>query len=76
MKENNWLIPSRKPNSLFSQRINERDDSRSSFKVKFCNKCQRSYERFWEDSKSELRYYDDFVTIGLERKVCERCEDK
>ena len=74
MEGNDWFLPKIRYEYLPKQRINERADSHKSFRVKFCGICMRSYERFWEDSRSELRYYDEFPSIGLDREVCKKCK--
>ena len=72
MEDKCWFIPRNRDISSYKVRLNSRADSRQSFRVKYCNKCHKSHETAWEDCKSVTRYYDDFVTYGLERSVCER----
>jgi len=47
------------------------------FPVKYCEKCNRC----WEIDTSFVRrkviaYYDDFPTLGVERKICDDCKNK
>ncbi len=76
MEDKYWMIPS---TTLASNKIRENDraDSRTrkSFKVKFCNKCRRCWEKTWFDCKLRIKYYDEFTTYGLERKDCEKCSE-
>ena len=76
MEGNDWFIPKIGYQYLPKQRINERADSRKSFRVKFCNTCMRIYERFWENNRELLNYYDGFPSIGLDRGICKNCECK
>jgi hypothetical protein len=72
--DNWWFVPKRVADSVHEQRINTQYHSAKKFRVRFCNTCERAHEEAWEDCKSVLRYYDDFVTYGLEREACKNCK--
>ena len=49
-----------------------------STKLKYCPNCSNVWEKFYKSSflKSTIRHYDDFPSIGLERKLCIDCLTK
>ena len=73
MEDKDWFVPKYKYEYVTKKRVNERECSRKSFKVKYCPSCRNAHETIWEDCSSATKYYSDFVTLGLERSICERC---
>ena len=75
MEDKYWMIP---PTTLATNRVreNSRGDTRTRkiFKVKFCNKCNKAWENYWGSCKSNIIYYDDFISYGLKREDCYKCE--
>ena len=53
--------------------LDYRNLRKASFKLKFCTKCEIVYERFFADINKQIKYYQDFITIGLKREPCNEC---
>ena len=72
MKDRDWFMPKHNDMYYYQYRVKEKENNKK-FKVKYCNSCNKAYEKSWENTGSIINYYDDFVTYGLERSKCERC---
>ena len=75
MEQKDWFVPKYIYSSTAESEYNRRGKTNKSFNVKFCSTCSRAYETFFYNCKSSYAYYEDFVTIGLERKICEKCNE-
>ena len=53
--------------------LDYRNVREAAFKLKFCTKCKKVYEYFYADNKKQIKYYQDFITIGLKREFCNKC---
>jgi len=42
-------------------------------RVKVCQSCGRTWERWCYGSQSGIEFYDDFPTRGIERQRCIHC---
>ena len=76
MKEKDWFLPkedTRRHKWANYYRANERQLRNSAFTLRLCTICDKVYECFYADNKRQVVYYDDFVTLGLERKTCDKC---
>ena len=73
-EENYWFVPDNGASSFAKQRSRDKE-SKKTFRVKFCNTCNRAYELFYGNNKTELHYHDEFITYGLDRKTCGRCNE-
>tara|TARA_Y100001938_G_C7944164_1_gene355877 strand:- start:252 stop:494 length:243 start_codon:yes stop_codon:yes gene_type:complete len=80
MEKDDWFVPRVIPRAHFNSEIvkkKSRDNNRGShFKVMYCNSCRKVYENAFEDCKRVTKYYEDFPSIGLHRKDCNRCNEK
>ena len=41
--------------------------------IYYCQSCRRCWERSKQTTKYHIEYYEDFVTYGKERKICNLC---
>ena len=73
MEKKDWFIPKTDSRTICVTRVNEGESRRASFSLKLCTICNKVYEYFFADNKRQVKYYEGFVTLGLERKTCDKC---
>ena len=75
MERSDWFVPRIIHRSVINRSIDERDSGQDGqFKVLYCYVCEKAHECIWEDNRLRLNYYLDFPSIGLERKICDKCK--
>lgn len=74
MEKSDWFMPKPMYRSEFDKSIDSRDTGNDGyFKVLYCHICKKAHESIWEDNNIKLNYYVDFPSLGLKRKICDRC---
>ena len=55
-----------------------RDAVQADLRIKYCPKCRKCYETDQQATRNTGErsnvYYDDFVSYGKDKVICERCE--
>ena len=72
-----WILDCTSPTRSHHIKQGQRKNWKKEFNLFYCNQCKKSHETIRTSSKHNNRKvlrYDDFPTLGLERKVCMRCE--
>ena len=66
-----------KPKTVAQKR--NRDAVQADLRIKYCPKCRKCYEVDFavtrNTSKRTCVYYEDFVSYGKEKVICEICEE-
>jgi len=52
------------------------DGKRADARVKYCPKCKCCWEMMRKDSVDTYLHYDDFVSYGKKKEICNKCNKK
>ena len=74
-----WFVPVDRDSTLGHRNRRQKKGAvnRLGFAVKYCKKCNLSWETKVFNGKRTLFQYDDFPTYGLKKEICPCChQDK
>ena len=57
---------------IFSEGLKRRDSVDTAIYI--CKKCRIAWQNAYSSTHGSVDYYEDFPTIGKERKNCPKCE--